>query len=129
MKAREIFKESAAPTTTSTTDKTPKVKETFEIISLSVSPILALDKEYENFEVNHLVKPQFSKMNNVNTSNPLKTRKYFEVILVDTGSIEVEHKLNDNSNPNRIAYPKVTIKKILSHSEWQVDHLHTLINL
>ena len=40
----------------------------------------------------------------MDTDNPLKTRKYFEFILVDIGSIEVEHKLNDNSDPDSIAY-------------------------
>ena len=69
-----------------------------------MSPILALDKEYENFEVKHLVKPLFSNRNYVDVDNPLKTRKYFEFILVDTGSIEVEHKLCDNSDPDSIAY-------------------------
>ena len=61
--------------------------------------------------------------------NPLNTRKYFEFILVDTCSIEVEHSLNDNSDPDSIVYSKVTIKKILCTFEWKVDHLHTPINL
>ena len=85
MKVPQIFKEAVAPTTASTTDKTPKVREAFEIISLQVSPILALNKEYENFEVKHLVKPLFSNRNYVDTDNPLRTRKYIEFILVDTG--------------------------------------------
>ena len=112
-----IFKQAVAPTTASTTDLIPKVKEIVETISLQVSPILALDKKYENFKVKYLVKPLFSNMNYVDTDNQLNIRKYFKFILVDTGSIEVEHNLNDNSDPYSIAYYKVTTKKILSPFE------------
>ena len=52
-----------------------------------------------------------------------KKKKHFEFILVDIGSIEVEHKLNDKSDSDSVTYSKVTIKKILSPFEWKADHL------
>lgn len=96
---------------------------------MQVAPILALDKEYENYEIKYLVRLLYNKQNYVDTDNPLKTRRYYEFILVDTGSIEIEHKLSDEQKPDSITYSKFTIKRILTPFEWQVDHLHIPINL
>lgn len=63
------------------------------------------------------------------TETPFKIIKYYEFILVDTGSIEIEHKLSGEKDPDSIAYSKFTIKKTLTLFEWQVDHFHTHINL
>lgn len=73
MKALEIFKKVVAPTTASTTVRLPKEKEILEIISLQVSTILALDKEYEKYEVKQHVKSLYSKKNYVDSDNLLKT--------------------------------------------------------
>lgn len=127
MKAPQSFKEAVTPITA--TPKKQAIKENFEVVSLQVIPILALDKEYENYEVKHLVKPLYTNRNYIETDSSIKTRKYYEFILVDTGSIEIEHKLSNDADPDSIAYSKFTIKKILTPFEWQVDHLHTPINL
>ena len=92
-------------------------------------PILALDKELQSLEVKDLLKPVYHNRNYVDTDNALKTRRYFEFILIDTGSIEIEHELADQSDQDSIAYSKFTIKKILSPSNWLTDHLLTPINL
>ena len=56
---------------------THKEKEKFEMVSLHVFPILALDKEYEGYEIKHLLKPIYTNRNYVETDNSLKTRRYF----------------------------------------------------
>ena len=82
------------------------------MISLQVFPILALDKEYEGYEIKHLLRPIYTNKNYVETDNSLNTRRYLEFILVDTGSVEIEHELADKSDPDSIAYSKFTIKKL-----------------
>lgn len=77
----------------------------------------------------NLIRPLFTNRNYEETDNPLKTRKYFEFILIDTGSIEIEHKLKDERDPDNICYSKFTIKRILSPFTWLVDHFHTPITL
>ncbi|KAK4716306.1 hypothetical protein R3W88_014644 [Solanum pinnatisectum] len=124
MKAPESFKEAVSPSSNKS-----KEREVFDIVTLQVNPILALDKEFEGYEVKHLLKPCYTNRNYVDTENPLKTRKYYEFILVDTGSIEVEHKLSHDSDPDSIAYSKFTIKRVFSPFDWIVDHLHTPVNL
>ena len=126
MKQPQSFAEAV---TSSSSQTTPREKEKFEMISLNIIPILALDKEYEGYEVKHLLKPIYTNRNYVETDNSLKTRRYFEFILIDTGSLEIEHELADKSDPESIAYSKLTIKKILSPYNWPVDHLQTPINL
>nr|XP_009590307.1 uncharacterized protein LOC104087515 [Nicotiana tomentosiformis] len=60
-------------------------------------------------------------LNYVDTKNPYKTRRFYEAILIDTDSIEVEHTLNDKS-PEHINYSRVTIKKILSPFDcWNIS--------
>lgn len=102
--------------------------ETFEFLTIKVSPILALDKEFESGRVQDLVKPCYNSSNYVDSSAPLHTRLYFEAILVDTDSIEIEHVYSDR-NPDFILYSQFTIRKILSPFEWHVDHLLTPIRL
>lgn len=41
-------------------------------------------------------------MDYMDSDSPLKTRRYYEFILVDTGSIEIEHQLKDESDPNSV---------------------------
>ena len=62
------------------------------MISIQVFPTLALDKEYESYEIKHLFKPVHTNRSYVETDNSLKTSRYFELILVDTGSVEIERK-------------------------------------
>ena len=55
------------------------------MISLNILPVLDLDKEYEGYEIKHLLKPIYTNRNYVDRDNSQKTRRYFEFILVDTG--------------------------------------------
>ena len=48
---------------------------------------------------------------------PLKNQSYYELILVDTGSVEIIAKPNP-SNPKEIAHCKCIIKKVCSLGEW-----------
>ncbi|KAL4187061.1 hypothetical protein AMTRI_Chr09g37220 [Amborella trichopoda] len=55
-------------------------------------------------------------LNHLNLTNGVKTREYFEAILMETGSISVVHYYQQNTRV--IAYSKVQIKKLLSYDEW-----------
>jgi len=125
MKTPESFIEAVDPSKT----RNPKERETFEFHTLQVSPVFALEKDYENYDLRYLIRPLFTDRNYVDTDNPHKTRKFYEFILVDTGSIEVEHQLKDDDDPKSVSYSKFTIKKIYSPFTWLADHLHTPINL
>jgi len=127
MKVPETFAEVVNPSAKKPQNDLPK-EEKFEYVTIQVLPLLALDKEYEGLRIEDLIKPCFTDFNFMDTKNPYITRRYYESILIDTDSIEVEHSLNDK-NPEYINYSRVTIKKILSPFEWFVDHLHTPIAL
>ncbi|KAH0654225.1 hypothetical protein KY289_031903 [Solanum tuberosum] len=100
--------------------------KTPESFAQAVLPLMALNKDYENVDVGILIKPCYTDFNYVDTENPLKTRRFYEAILIDTESIEIEHSRDAN---NYIQYSRITIKKILDPFEWFADHLHTLIAL
>lgn len=129
MKQPKNFAEAVSPATKKVAKTLSKEKEEFEVYPLYTFPILALDKEFENYEIRNLLKPVYSNRNYVDNDNALKTRRYFEFILIDTGSIEIEHELADQSDPDSIAHSKFTIKKILSPFNWLTDHLLTPVNL
>ena len=127
MKAPETFAQAVNPTAAKVIPSSP-VKEEFKFVISTVMPIIALDKAYEGYPVSQLIKPVYTNNNFVDTEDPLKTRRFYEAILVDTDSIEVEHSL-DTNNPDYISYSKFTIKRILTPFNWFVDHLHTPIAL
>ncbi|KAL4186868.1 hypothetical protein AMTRI_Chr09g16070 [Amborella trichopoda] len=55
-------------------------------------------------------------INHLNPTNGVKTREYYEAILMETGSISVVHYYQQNTRV--IAYSKIQIKKLLSYDEW-----------
>ncbi|KAK4721466.1 hypothetical protein R3W88_011699 [Solanum pinnatisectum] len=58
MKAPESFREAVSPV--SPAHNKPKEREVFNLVTLQVNPLLALDKEFENYEVKHLLKPCYT---------------------------------------------------------------------
>jgi len=127
MKTPESFAQAVNPELTKTvpTKIIPK-EESFEFVASQVLPLMALNKEYESIDIGTLIKPCYTDFNYVDTENPLKTRRFYEAILIDTDSIEIEHSRDAN---NYIQYSRFTIKKILDPFEWFADHLHTPIAL
>ncbi|KAL3344045.1 hypothetical protein AABB24_023466 [Solanum stoloniferum] len=89
---------------------------------------MALNKEYDNIDIQQLVKSCYTDSNFVDTDNPLKTRRSYETILVDIDSIEIEHSKDEN-NSSIIKYSRFTIKRILDPFEWFADHLRTPVAL
>lgn len=106
-----------------------KEREVFEFITLQVTLFFSLEKDYKNYDIKSLLRPLFTDENYVESDNPLKSRRYYEFILVDTGSIEIEHQLKNEQDPSSICYSKFTIKLFLSPFTWLADHLHTPIVL
>jgi len=49
--------------------------------------------------------------------DPLKTQRYYELVLIDSGSIELYHTM-DRSDPDRVSYSKCIIKKVIRPTEW-----------
>ncbi|WMV26840.1 hypothetical protein MTR67_020225 [Solanum verrucosum] len=127
MKTPESFAQAVNPKLTKTIPSKPIPKEeSFEFIVSQVLPIMALNKEYGNVDTGVLIRPCYTDSNYMDTDNPFKTRRFYEVILTDTDSIEIEHSRDAN---NYINYSRFTIKKILDPFEWFADHLHTPIAL
>ncbi|KAI5669233.1 hypothetical protein M9H77_19086 [Catharanthus roseus] len=48
--------------------------------------------------------------------DPTKTQTYYELILVDSNSVEITHT-PDKNNPQKIAYSKCTIKKVIKSTK------------
>jgi len=101
MKPPESFAQSVNPELTKTTHSKPSPKkESFEFIVSQVLPIMALNKEYGNVDTIVLIRPCYTNSNYVDTDNPLKTRRFYEAILTDTDSIEIEHSRDENNYIN-----------------------------
>ncbi|KAL4184256.1 hypothetical protein AMTRI_Chr10g140 [Amborella trichopoda] len=81
---------------------------------------ITIDEKYINTEPIKLA-PLYL-LNHLNPSNGVKTREYFEAILMETGSISVVHYFQQNTWT--IAYSKVQIKNILSYEEWGCNPAH-----
>ena len=127
MKAPETFAQAVNPELTKTISSKLNQKEEFFDFQVSqILPLMALSKEISNMDVDLLTKPCYTDFNYVDTDNPLKTMRYFEAILVDTESVDIEHCKDAN---NQIMYSRITIKRILEPTEWFADHLHTPIAL
>ena len=127
MKAPETFAQAVNPELTKTISSKLNQKEEFFDFQVSqILPLMALGKEVSNMDVDLLIKPCYTDFNYVDTDNPLKTRRYFEAILVDTESVDIEHCKDAD---NQIMYSRITIKRILEPTEWFADHLHTPIAL
>ncbi|KAG5576326.1 hypothetical protein H5410_056460 [Solanum commersonii] len=92
MKIPESLAQAVKPELIKTIPSKPTPKEeSFEFIISQVLPLKALNKEYENVDIGTLIKHCYTDFNYVDTDNPLKTRRFYEVIIIDTGSIEIEH--------------------------------------
>ncbi|KAG5587356.1 hypothetical protein H5410_047790 [Solanum commersonii] len=114
MKTPESFAQAVNPELTKTVPtKTIPKEESFEFIVSRALPLMALNKEYESIDIGTLIKPCYTDFNYVDIENPLKTRRFYEAILIDTDSIEIEHSRD----------------KILDPFEWFADHRHTPIAL
>ena len=50
----------------------------------------------------------------------LKNRKYYEYILIDTNSVEIEHNY-DSKDTSKICYSKIRILRVLTPSEFSTD--------
>ena len=46
-----------------------------------------------------------------------KNQRYYELVLIDSGSIELYHTM-DKNNPDKISYSKCIIKRIIKPTEW-----------
>lgn len=98
MKAPDSFAQAVNPEYTNTIPLKPKPKEeSFDFHVSKVLPLMALSKEVSNMDINSLTKPCYTDFNYVDIDNPLKTRRFYEAILVDTDSIDIEH-FNDAYN-------------------------------
>ncbi|XP_060203104.1 uncharacterized protein LOC132631536 isoform X2 [Lycium barbarum] len=125
MKAPESFAQAVNPNIPSAKEEAQQQpQEEFDIIRKTEIPVLALDKQYENWKVADLLKPCYTNFQYVDTDDPIQTRRYFEFILTDTGSLTIEHKLKDKNDSDSIEYSKFTISKVISPFQWNVDHLH-----
>lgn len=77
IKPPENFAQIVDPTAVKTT-QTPPMKEEFKFITTQVMPIIALDKEYEGYPLDQLIKPVYNDKNIMDTENPLKTGRYYK---------------------------------------------------
>ena len=88
-------------------------------------PIIILEPEYHD-PSNHAVNFQeISKKIFLNdfffiTEDTIKNRKFYEYILIDTNSVEIEHNY-DSKDTSKICYSKIRILRVLSPSEFATD--------
>ena len=81
-------------------------------------PIIILEPEYHN-PMNRI--PNFQEISKkvfldnfyFILEDPIKNRKYYEYILIDTSSVEIEHN-HDANETSKISYSKIKILKVLT---------------
>ena len=71
-----------------------------------------------NFEEVHKILPYiFPEGVNFNSNNPLKTRQFYEFILVDIDSVKITYNI-DKNNPRRIAFFECQILRVMTLTDW-----------
>ncbi|KAG5606258.1 hypothetical protein H5410_027750 [Solanum commersonii] len=98
IKTPESFAQEVNPELTKTAPtKTIPKEESFECIASQALPLMALNKEYKSIDIGTLIKPCYTYFNYVDTENLLKTRRFYEAILIDTDFIEIKHSRDANN--------------------------------
>ncbi|XP_020530614.1 uncharacterized protein LOC110008302 [Amborella trichopoda] len=105
-----VFLQSPIPKKTSSTGKSQCEDITFLVDSI-IEDIHAME------DPNRIAKIYL--YNNISPSNDIKTREWYEAILLETGSITIVHYYHKNTK--MVSYSKLQIRKILSFSEWNLD--------
>ena len=72
-------------------------------------------------ELNKFVKATFLPDCYHIPDSPFKTRQFYELILVDSKSVEIEH-IPEKNTPNFIAYSKCWILKVLTGKDWSTTY-------
>ena len=79
--------------------------------------IAFIEPKFNFEEVPKILPYIFPQGVNFNSNDPLKTRQFYEFILVDTDSVEITHN-TDKNNPQRIAFSKCQILRVMTIADW-----------
>ena len=77
-------------------------------------PLFPIETSWTNMQPREIAARFFPSSFHYLPANTLKTRTFYEFILVDTGSVEITHK----QEQNQIIYSKFKIMKFISLEEW-----------
>ena len=109
--------------TPASSSQTPKKTQYFS--KVKKEPIIILEPEYHN-PMNRI--PNFQEISKkifldnfyFIPNNPIKNHKYYEYILIDTSSVEIEHN-HDANETSEISYSKIKILKVLTPREFAAN--------
>jgi len=79
--------------------------------------LMALEPELENKEPHEIIPFLAPHWSWIPQENIKKTKKYYQFIILDTGSAEIIPE-KDRSNPAIICYSKLKISKVLGFDDW-----------
>ena len=79
--------------------------------------IAFLEPEYSYEEIPKILPYIFPQGVTFNSNDPLKTRQFYEFILLDMDSVEIIHNF-DKNNPHRIAFSKCQILIVMTIADW-----------
>ena len=102
-----------------------KPKKTQYFSKSKKEPIIILEPEYQNPisrtpNFQELSKKVFLDDFYFIPEDIIKNRKYYEYILIDTNSVEIEHNY-DVDEPSKISYSKIKILHVLSPKDFATD--------
>ena len=123
--SKNIFVQSqSSPSTISTL---PSHSPSFSISQYVKNPktleIAFIESECNYEEIHKILLYIFPQGVTFNSNDPLKTRQFYEFILVDTDSVEITHN-TDKNNPQRIAFSKYQILRVMTIADWNKKTLH-----
>ena len=109
--------------TPTSSSQAPKKTQYFS--KFKKEPIIILEPEYHN-PMNRI--PNFQEISKkvfldnfyFIPDDLIKNRKYYEYILIDTSSVEIEHNYDANET-SKISYSKIKILKVLTPREFATD--------
>ena len=86
------------------------------------------DQNLDFREINNLASKIFPKDTHFNSDDGLKTQKYYELILVDSKSIELKHNM-DSKDTSTISYSNCKILQVLKSTEWLSPHCTKMFSI
>ena len=86
------------------------------------------DRNPDFKEINNLASKLFPLKTHFNADDVLKTQNYYELILVDTKSVELKHNM-DSKDSSTISYSNCKILRVLKSTEWLSPHCTKIFSI
>jgi len=92
------------------------------LIKESCSTVITLEKEWEDLDPTVIINHVAPTWGWIPKENVKKTKKFYQMIIIDTVSTEIYREVNKN-DPSKTIYSKLKINRVLSYKDWNQSPL------